>query len=73
MKRKISLLLALVIALLASSCGGKTGTNEQTTGGDSQTEPAETTAAGPIASYLPDADLGGFTLRVATWQDKNGE
>ena len=73
MKRKIAMLLALVIALLASSCGGKTGTNEQTTGGDSQTEPVETTAAGPIASYLPDADLEGFTLRVATWQDKNGE
>ncbi len=73
MKRKISLLLALVIALLASSCGGQTGTNDQTTVGDSQTEPVETTAAGPIASYLPDTDLDGFTLRVATWQDKNGE
>ena len=73
MKRKISLFLALTIALLASSCGGGNQPSDQTTAGDSQTEPVETTAAGPIASYLPDSDLGGFTLRVATWQEKNGE
>lgn len=71
MKRKIS--IALLIAMLAlASCGGQ-GQNEVTTNAPDSTTEAETTAAGPIASYLPDTNLDGFELRVATWSDDNGK
>ena len=72
MKRTIS--TALLIALLALGSCGESGKTETTTVPEStETTEAETTAAGPIAGYLPDMDLSGFELRVATWSDDNGK
>ena len=71
MKRKIS--TALLVAMLAlASCGGQGQTEVTTNAPDSTTE-AETTAAGPIADYLPDMDLNGFELRVAAPRDNNAK
>lgn len=73
MKRGISILLLVAILTLAS-CGGQ-GQTEVTTGTNDPTgtTETETTAAGPVAGYLPDMDLSGFELRVATWRDDNGK
>ena len=73
MKRGISILLLVAILTLAS-CGGQ-GQTEVTTGTNDPTgtTETETTTAGPVAGYLPDMDLSGFELRVATWRDDNGK
>lgn len=71
MKRKIS--VALLIAMLALASCGSQGQTEVTTNAPDSTTEAETTAAGPIANYLPDTRLDGFELRVATWRNDNGK
>lgn len=72
MKRTIT--IALLAALLtATACGDSGATVTTTTPEAETTTEAETTPAGPIASYLPETDLSGFELRVATWSDDNGK
>ena len=65
MKRTITIAL-LASLLTATACGDSGATVTTTTPEAETTTEAETTPAGPIASYLPETDLTGFELRVAT-------
>ncbi|MCI8387554.1 MAG: hypothetical protein HFE63_03700 [Clostridiales bacterium] len=77
MKKRIpALILAmLMLAGMVVSCGDNPGgglsEKDSLTDSDPDTTPPETT--GPIASYLPDTDLEGFTLRFATYTNDNGK
>lgn len=75
MKRKLSALLA--ITMLSSAfvaCGDTTVDNSNNSDTENNvTSEQQSQETSIISSSLPDVDLGGATLRVATWSDLNGE
>lgn len=67
-KRFLSLVLLALIAA-QTSCGDNTNNNTPSTSDSSDTTVQNETTQSTMANYLPDMDLSGFELRVATFQD----